>query len=115
MPNFGHESDQNAIMKRLRVFKTQALPHKDGSVTCEIFLLSDSFNTFLGMMYIVNLCLNIFIAWLRRNCMTVFHYCAEMLKNVQLFESCTNSELLRTNVEGEVYYFAMFNRFFIMN
>lgn len=33
LPNFGHESDQNAIMKRLRVFKTKALPHKDGSVT----------------------------------------------------------------------------------
>ena len=33
MPDFGHESDQDAIMKRLTVYKTKTLPKKDSSVT----------------------------------------------------------------------------------
>jgi len=54
MPHFGHESDQNAIMKRLRIFKTAALPRKDGSVTGKIIVSSWIFNRTLLKYYAWN-------------------------------------------------------------
>lgn len=49
-----------------------------------------------------------FLAWLRNNCMEVFHYCAEVLKEMPLFESCTNEELFRLKRE-ELRTGAVFN------
>ena len=49
MPNFGHESDQNAILKRLHVFKTATLPRKDSSVTGkEEILVNEIFHYILN-------------------------------------------------------------------
>jgi len=36
LPDFGHAADQEAVYRRLRVFKTKALPKKDTSVTGKI-------------------------------------------------------------------------------
>ena len=42
---------------------------------------------------------------MRRNCMSIFHYCAELLRNVPLFETCSNRELLEQsqNQDGAIY------------
>ena len=57
MPNFGQGSDDRAIKHRLSVFETVPTPNPRNRV-------SD---------------------WLRKNCMMVFHYCAEQLKDEPLF------------------------------
>ena len=47
-----------------------------------------------------------FLEWLRKHCMKVFHYCAEVLKGVSVFESCSNEDLLKMlkdDGEGAVY------------
>lgn len=45
------------------------------------------------------------LAWLRNNCMSVFHYCSEVLKDTPLFETCTDEQALRRTRynEGAVY------------
>ena len=57
MPNFGQEPDGRAIKRRLSVFETVPIPNLRNRV-------SD---------------------WLHKNCMMVFHYCAEQLKDEPLF------------------------------
>ena len=57
MPNFGQGCDDRAIKRRLPVFETVPINNPRNRV-------SD---------------------WLRKNCMTVFHYCAEQLKDEPLF------------------------------
>lgn len=37
LPNFGNDLDQEAVYRRLQVFKTKALPKKDSSVTGTYF------------------------------------------------------------------------------
>lgn len=41
--------------------------------------------------------------------MQVFHYCAEQLHGVNLFETCSDRDLLKSNQEGAVY--SSFNAF----
>ena len=57
MPYFGEGPDAEAISTRLAVFDTQPLPQVRRSCT----------------------------RWMCKNCMTVFHYCADKLKNEPLF------------------------------
>ena len=57
MPYFGEGPDAEAISTCLAVFDTQPLPQVRRSCT----------------------------RWMRKNCMTVFHYCADKLKNEPLF------------------------------
>ena len=45
----------------------------------------------------------IFIAWLRRNCMSVFHYCASRLAGTPLFESCSDQDLVTKDHSGAIY------------
>ncbi|XP_066932599.1 uncharacterized protein [Clytia hemisphaerica] len=78
--NVRRNKDHDAVYNRLRCFKTKPLPVKDSSVA----------------------------TWLRNNCMEVFHYCAEVLKEMPLFESCTNEELFRLKRE-ELRTGAVFN------
>ena len=56
MPYFGEGPDAEAISTRLAVFDTQPLPQVRRSCT----------------------------RWMPKNCMTVFHYCADKLKNEPL-------------------------------
>ena len=46
-----------------------------------------------------------FSDWLRLNCMSVFHYCAEILKETPLFETCKDSHILKpsSSKEGAIY------------
>ncbi|XP_066933226.1 uncharacterized protein [Clytia hemisphaerica] len=69
--NVRRNKDHDAMYNRLRCFKTKPLPVKDYSVA----------------------------TWLRNNCMEVFHYCGEVLKEMPLFEPCTNEELFRLKRE----------------
>jgi len=62
-PNFGNEVDCEAIKKRLDIFETKPLLHKDNSVT----------------------------GWLRLHCMDVFHYLAYVLRNESLFDCGNNT------------------------
>ena len=57
MPNFGQGPDDRAIKRRLFLFDTVPIPNPRNRV-------SD---------------------WLRKNCMMVFHYCTEQLKDEPLF------------------------------
>ncbi|XP_066930600.1 uncharacterized protein [Clytia hemisphaerica] len=58
-PDFGNERDCDAIRKRLEVFQTTSLKRKDPSVS----------------------------AWLRMNCMMVFHFLAHELRNEPIFDT----------------------------
>jgi len=71
-PDFGNERDCEAIRKRLAIFPTKPLKKKDGNVS----------------------------AWLRRNCMKVFHYLAVQLKDTPMFE-CTSATPILENEEEE--------------
>ncbi|XP_066928609.1 uncharacterized protein [Clytia hemisphaerica] len=80
LPNFGISLDHDAVYSRLKVFMTKPLPKKDSSVT----------------------------KWLRTNCMQVFHYCAEVLKETPLFETCDDAYVFAPATgapeeEGAVY------------
>ena len=57
MPNFGQGLDAEAISTRLAVFQTEPLKSVRRSCT----------------------------RWMRKNCMPVFHYCADVLKDEPLF------------------------------
>ena len=63
MPRFGGVDDE-AIRRRLAVFQTDPLPTVKRSTT----------------------------KWLRKNCMQVFHYCADELKDQDLFSDNDEDE-----------------------
>ena len=64
LPDFGQGPDGRAISERLAVFEMKPLKKVRRFVT----------------------------AWLRKNCMTVFHYCANLLKEEPLFSDDEDSE-----------------------
>lgn len=43
----------------------------------------------------------LFTAWLRNHCMQVFHYCAEVLKDRNIFVTCTDKQLRERQVDRE--------------
>ncbi|XP_066925534.1 uncharacterized protein [Clytia hemisphaerica] len=71
MPDFVNDIDNQAIATRLEVFNCDSLPKKDKKVT----------------------------RWLRQNCMQVFHYLAEVLKDTPLFDN----DMEETLEHGAVY------------
>ena len=73
LPNFGEGPDDRAIASRLDVFHMRPLPKVRKSVT----------------------------AWLRKNCMSVFHYCAEKLKDEPLFSEGENTDSEGDEVSDE--------------
>uniref|UniRef100_A0A7M5X1I1 SF3 helicase domain-containing protein n=1 Tax=Clytia hemisphaerica TaxID=252671 RepID=A0A7M5X1I1_9CNID len=58
-PDFGNQTDCDAIRKRLEVFQTSSLKRRDTSVS----------------------------GWLRMNCMEVFHYLADYLRDEPIFDA----------------------------
>ena len=42
---------------------------------------------------------------MRRHCMKIFHYCAEVLKDIPIFETCSDTEALKPQrfTEGAIY------------
>lgn len=58
LPDFGHAADQEAVYRRLRVFKTKALPKKDASVTGNIFSIHVYFDVFRNSNLRINSILN---------------------------------------------------------
>ena len=51
------------------------------------------------MIFFLITCANFFSAWLRTNCMQVFHYCAERLRSCDIFETCTDIQLRHNEAE----------------
>ena len=106
-PDFGNHTDCKAIRKRLEVFNTKSLQNKDSKVSGQL--------SFSHSMFIFSLLrrLNVFAlnkntiffqipGWLRKNCMQVFNYVANALKDVPLFDSDTD-DAIPAEDSGAVY------------
>ena len=90
-PDFGNEVDCVAIRKRLEVFQTKSLRKKDNSVSGKLYHKCANPTQGRGQL---RLGLTFFFsfsmfrsAWLRNNCMQVFHFLAHALRDEPLFDA----------------------------